>query len=46
MVAINGLELSSPEQAIEAYVKLRNAGHLSLAVERAGQRINQEYSIR
>ena len=46
IVAINGLELSSPDQAIEAYVKLRNAGHLSLAIERAGQRINQEYWIR
>jgi type II secretion system protein C len=44
--AVNGLALDSPEQALDAYLKLRLASHISLAADRGGQRINIEYDIR
>ena len=44
--AINGLEMSSPEQALTVYTKLRSAGHLSLGIERNGQKLSKEYNIR
>jgi general secretion pathway protein C len=44
--AINGLEITSPEKALEVYAKLKSASHLSLGVERNGQRVTKEYSIR
>ncbi len=44
--AVNGLELDSPERALDAYLKLRLASHISLAADRAGQRIDIEYDIR
>jgi general secretion pathway protein C len=44
--AINGLEITSPEKALEVYAKLKSASHLSLGVERNGQRLTKDYSIR
>jgi general secretion pathway protein C len=44
--AINGLEITSPEKALEVYAKLKSASHLSLGLERNGQRITKDYSIR
>ncbi len=44
--AINGLEITSPEKALEVYAKLKSASHLSLGLERNGQRIQKDYSIR
>ena len=44
--SINGLGLTSPDKALEAYTKLRSANHLSVGVERRGQKVNKEYSIR
>lgn len=44
--SINGLELSRPEQVIEAFGKLRSASHLSLQVERGSLRVVKEYVIR
>jgi general secretion pathway protein C len=44
--AINGLPLSAPESALDAFVKLRSASHLSLALEREGRRLTHEYRIR
>jgi type II secretion system protein C len=44
--AINGFEMTASDKALEAYVKVKSASHLSLALERAGQRISLEYSIR
>ena len=44
--AINGLDMSSPDKALEVYTKLRSASHLSVAMERNGQKITKEYSIR
>ena len=44
--AINGLDMSSPDKALEVYTKLRSASHLSVAMERNGAKITKEYSIR
>ena len=44
--AINGLEITSPEKALEVYSKLKSASHLSLGLERNGQRLTKDYSIR
>jgi len=46
VIAVNGLPLTSPEGGLDAFVKLRSAAHLSLALERNGQRLTQEYRIR
>ncbi len=44
--AINGLEMTSPDKALEVYTKLKSAGHLSVGLERNGQKISKEYTIR
>lgn len=44
--AINGLEMSSPDQALMVYTKLKSASHLSVGLERNGQKITKEYNIR
>ena len=44
--SINGLEITSPEKALEVYAKLKSASHLSLGMERNGQKITKEYNIR
>ena len=43
--SINGLEITSPEKALEVYAKLKSASHLSLGMERNGQKITKEYGI-
>ena len=44
--AINGLDMSSPDKALEIYTKLRNASHLSVQVERRGENLTLDYTIR
>jgi len=44
--AINNMEMSSPDKALEVYTKLRNASHLTVGVERRGETITLDYSIR
>jgi general secretion pathway protein C len=44
--SINGLEITSPEKALEVYAKLKSASHLSLGIERNSQKITKEYNIR
>jgi general secretion pathway protein C len=44
--AINGLEMTRPENALDVYLKLRAAGHLSVGLERAGRRVTIDYDIR
>ncbi len=46
LYAINGLEMSSPEKALEVYSKLKSARHLSVSLERNGQKVQKEYTIR
>ena len=43
---INGLEMTSPDKALEVYTKLRSASHLSVGLERNGQKITMDYNIR
>lgn len=43
---INGNDISTPDQALQAYTKLRNATHLSVQVERNGATVTYDYSIR
>jgi general secretion pathway protein C len=44
--SINGLEITSPEKALEVYAKLKSASHLSLGMERNSQQFTKEYNIR
>src|SRR4029079_12465657 len=44
--AINGLELTSPDKALEVYTKLKSASHLSVGVERNGPQVPKAYNIR
>jgi general secretion pathway protein C len=44
--AINGLEMTSPDKALEIYTKLKSANHLAVALERNGQKITKDYNIR
>lgn len=44
--AINGLEMTSPDKALEVYTKLKTANHLSVGVERNGQKATMDYTIR
>jgi len=44
--SINGLEITSPEKALEVYAKLKSASHLSVGLERNGQKVTKDYSIR
>ncbi len=44
--AINGIEMNSPDQALMVYTKLKSANHLSVAIERNGQKITKDYNIR
>lgn len=43
--SINGIELSSPDKAIEAYSRLQSASKLSLDIVRKGQNETLEYTI-
>lgn len=43
---INGFDMTSPDSALEAYSKLRNVDHLTVAVERRGKAMNIDYNIR
>ena len=44
--AINGLEMTSPDKALEIYTKLKSANHLAVALERNGTKITKDYNIR
>lgn len=43
---INSFDMTSPDKALEAYARLRNADHLTVSVTRRGQRQNMDYNIR
>ncbi len=44
--AINGSDMTTPDAALALYTKLRNASHLSVQVERRGETVTLDYSIR
>jgi general secretion pathway protein C len=43
---INGLDMSSPDKALEAYTKLKSASHLTMQLERRGETVTLDYQIR
>jgi general secretion pathway protein C len=44
--SINGLDMSTPDKALEAYTKLKSASHLTMTVERHGANVTLDYQIR
>lgn len=44
--AINGSDMTTPDAALALYTKLRNASHLSVQVERRGETVTLDYTIR
>ncbi|MDP3276262.1 MAG: type II secretion system protein GspC [Deltaproteobacteria bacterium] len=46
LTRINGLEIASPDKALEAYARLRTADHLQLSVLRNGAPVNIDFNIR
>jgi general secretion pathway protein C len=45
LLAINGLEIATPDAALEAYARLRSASNLSVSLERRGQPMTVDYAI-
>jgi general secretion pathway protein C len=43
---INGFDMASPDSALEAYARLRNADHLSVSVIRRGTPMTIDYNVR
>lgn len=43
--SINGIELSSPDKALEAYQRLRNTDKISLDIVRRGKKETLEYNV-
>jgi general secretion pathway protein C len=43
---INGFDMSSPEKALEAYARLRTADKLTVQINRRGQNMNLDYTIK
>jgi general secretion pathway protein C len=46
ITSINGLELTSVEKAMELYLKLKSASHLSITLDRGGTNSTIQYVIR
>lgn len=44
--AINGLDIASPDRALEAYSRLRTSDNLQISVTRNGQPVNIDFHIR
>lgn len=42
---INGLDIATPDRALEAYSRLRTADHIQLSVTRNGQPVNIDFNI-
>jgi general secretion pathway protein C len=43
--SINGLEINSPEKALEAYTRLKDAGNFDIKVDRRGSPLSLNYAI-
>jgi general secretion pathway protein C len=43
---INGFKMGSPEQALEAYARLRTATSLTIKVNRRGKAMNLDYAFK
>jgi hypothetical protein len=46
LVSVNGLDIRTPDRALEAHGKLRSASRFALGVMRDGRQVVQEYTIR
>lgn len=44
--AVNGMEMNSPDQALGVYTKVRSASHLTITVDRRGEMVTLDYTIR
>lgn len=44
--SINGMEITSPDRALEVYAKLRSASHLGVQLDRRGEVVTLDYTIR
>jgi general secretion pathway protein C len=44
--SIGGIEMTSPDRALEAYTKLRSSSNITLTYTRRGQRQSMDYNIR
>lgn len=44
--SINGFDMGSPEKALEAYARLRSAGHLNVKVNRRGKPTSIDFNIK
>jgi general secretion pathway protein C len=44
--SINGMEMSSPDQALGVYTKVRTATHLTVVAERRNETVTLDYTIR
>jgi general secretion pathway protein C len=43
--SINGLEINSPEKALEAYTRLKDAGNFDIVLDRRGSNVTMNYGI-
>ncbi|HEX2574013.1 MAG TPA: type II secretion system protein GspC [Polyangia bacterium] len=43
---VNGMEMNTPDQALDVYTKVRSASHLTIVVERQGKTVTLDYAIR
>lgn len=43
---INGMEMTSPDKALEVYTKLRSASHLGVQLDRRGETTTLDYTIK
>jgi general secretion pathway protein C len=46
LLEVNGRSIASPDSALAAYAALRSASHVSLLLERGGQRLRMDYVVR
>jgi general secretion pathway protein C len=46
LLEVNGRSIASPDSALAAYASLRSANHVSLLLDRAGQRVRTDYVVR
>lgn len=44
--SINGFDIGSPEKALEAYARLRTADKIQVKVNRGGQAVTMDYSVK
>ena len=43
---INGFEINSPDKALEAYAKLKEASHIEIEIDRNGSPLTKSYDVR